>query len=501
MKRLRPFVLILLLMPVSGAGEARAGLSFADTRFRLTYDALTLPAGEKMGLLGTSLLVDQEWRGPLRFEAGLGVYSAVEGERGGFFTGGLALNTRLQRAGWALEAGFFVGGGGGDAAPQGGGLMLRPHISVLRDFETFSAGLMASRVRFPNGEIDSSQVGIQIDIPMPLVFVEGTIEDADTAALVWRRFYIAPVVQWYNPRSGVKNTVGSPVSDKTRLIGIEAGRFLGASYFAFIESAGAMRGNADGYAEFLGGAGARFVLNERLALHLKGAVGGAGGGNVDTGGGVIFKGSGGLAFKMRPDLSLGLDYGVAEGLDGAFSATMTKAAFQYHLEMALPASNAPAFDLQALKQGRWALRPSVLRYVSSSRLRKAGPRDDPVDLFSLKMDRYILPAVYLSGQAGAAYRGGAGGYATGLFGLGAQKNWTRDMIVLGELLVGAGGGGGIASDGGGIVQPMLGLRYLVTEKQGIQVMAGRVMALEGRLDATVIDIGWVYLLNTLERLD
>ncbi len=493
------FKATLLLYLVLGVHSAYADIATIDTRFRLTYDPVLVAAREEMGLLGTTVLFQQKRFGLFHFDVGLGIYSAVSGQRGGFFTGGLALNTSIHPADWIIEAGLFIGGGGGDAAPQGGGLMLRPHFSILYDFEKFSLGLTIDQIVFPNGEIDSKQVGVQIEMPYQLAFLDDMSLDIKKLHLGWDDLYIAPTLQWYDPRPGVKNTRGLPVSKKTQLVGIEFGRFISESAFIFLESAGAFKGETDGYAEFLGGFGARFSLSKRFFLRFKGAIGSAGGGRVDTEGGGVVKGAVGVSFGLMPNFSIAFDYGWVDALEGSFSATMMKTLAIYQFEIAVPDRDAEALEITHLKQGRWAVRASVLRYLSSGTLRKNGQNDAPVDLFALKLDRYVSPHFYLTGQAGAAYRGKAGGYATGAFGVGAQRPLSQKIVLVGEVLVGAGGGGGIASGGGAIVQPMLGFRYQFTKKQGLQVMAGRIDAPGGTLDASVVDVGWVYQFDTLER--
>jgi hypothetical protein len=60
---------------------------------------------------------------------------------------------------------LYVGGGGGAAAPVGSGLMLRPHVDLLADLGGWQAGLSASHVRFPDGAIRSTQLGLVVSLP------------------------------------------------------------------------------------------------------------------------------------------------------------------------------------------------------------------------------------------------------------------------------------------------------------------------------------------------
>jgi hypothetical protein len=72
-------VLFLSFYFVLGSSVAD-DLAIRDGFYRLSYDSLSLQDNEELGLFGTNYL--------LNFDdsyLGLGVYSAVDGERGGFF--------------------------------------------------------------------------------------------------------------------------------------------------------------------------------------------------------------------------------------------------------------------------------------------------------------------------------------------------------------------------------------------------------------------------------
>ena len=69
---------------------------------------------------------------------GLGIYGAVSGIRGGFFTLGLNLGVREYLSDQLFtDIGFNFGGGGGAAAPDGGGAFILPHINLGFDFKDF----------------------------------------------------------------------------------------------------------------------------------------------------------------------------------------------------------------------------------------------------------------------------------------------------------------------------------------------------------------------------
>jgi hypothetical protein len=74
----------------------------------------------------------------------------------------------------------------------------------------------------------------------------------------------------------------------------------------------------------------------------------------------------------------------------------------------------------------------------------------------LRLNWWLGPNAYLTGQAISALGGSAGAYGQGLLGAGmassARSRWGQ---VGAELLAGGGGGGGVASLSGGIARAML----------------------------------------------
>ena len=79
-----------------------------------------------------------------------------------------------------------------------------------------------------------------------------------------------------------------------------------------------------------------------------------------------------------------------------------------------------------------------------------------LDLIGLKLNRYLSPNFYVSGQAYSAFAGGAGGFSVGLVGAGLATQAAEQLRVGAELLVGAAGGGGVQTAGGAVLQGQLG---------------------------------------------
>ena len=472
---------------------------------RLSYDHLSLPNDEKMGLLGTDYL--------LKFNdsyIGLGVYSAVDGQRGGFFTGGVELGHQFELGnGFIVDGGMFVGGGGGGAAPQGGGLMLRPHLGLIKDIGDLNFGLGVSKVKFPNGDIDSNQLNLQLDVPFGFVYTDFNNQsshnndvltlDANTDLRVgWKDHYMAPTYQRYILDSGVQDTSGVLMANDMDLVGFEYGTKIDNGYYHYLETAGAGSEGTDGFAELLGGMGYSKALGRNFGLNVKAALGAAGGGGVETGGGLIHKQSVGLYIRPFDEASLTVDIGRVSAFDGGFKASTLKVGLQYPFKLLSAGSGVrKASNYDYTDNGRWAMRSIHQTYLGSDTLRKNSSKD-PVQLFGIKLDRYLDSDTYLTGQALAAYKGEAGGYAVGLIGVGQELDATKDLSLFAELGVGVAGGGGISTGGGAIVQPSIGFDYEFSPGFDLQASIGQMKAISDGGSTNVVEFGFKYKFGTVE---
>ena len=455
---------------------------------RIGYETLTLPGGERMGLVGTTYLV--ELRPGLC--VGPAVYGAASGQRGGFFTIGAeaALCTRLAGP-LSLQAGLYVGGGGGGAAPVGGGLMLRPHVDLLWDFGGLRAGVSASNVRFPNGQIDSSQLGVVLDMDMdfrywPVGRAAMPLASGGRSGMGFDRFL--GIGGAYRPRSGSTGVSGAALSSQIGYVGARAEAFLTPMVYVGIEANGAASGGVDGYAEFLGTLGAEVPLgHDTFTLGGRVALGMAGGGDMPVGGGMLAKAALDASLRLSRDFSLGLEAGWARAPQGSFSAPFASLALRWALD---PATGQPG----AVVREEWGAGVETLQDAA----RKAGPSQSLQSL-SFKYTRFLGDSLYLTGQVQSAYAGDAGAFTVGLFGAGAQWRFGQGLLAGAELLAGAAGGGGVDTGSGAIVKPMAYVGVELSPALSLRLGAGRAKAINGGLDSPVLDLSMVFAFGVSGR--
>jgi hypothetical protein len=296
----------------------------------------------------------------------------------------------------------------------------------------------------------------------------------------------------------VNNKDGILVTDDMDLMGFEYGIKLNKGYYAYLETAGAGGGTTDGYAELLGGIGYSKILSPNYGVNIKTAFGSSGGGSVDTGGGLIHKQS--IGFYARPfdKISLAAEIGRIGAFDGGFKATTTKLSLQYPFKLLSSGRLArKASNYDYMTDELWSMRAINQTYLGSDNLRKSGA-EDSLQLLGIKLGRYLDNDTYLTGQALAAYKGEAGGYAVGLVGIGQEFSFTNKINLLAEISAGVAGGGGINIGGGAIVQPMLGLNYQLNADLDLQASIGKLISIKDGGDTNIVEFGIRYQFKTVE---
>ena len=469
-----------------------------NRKLRFSFEEIDMPdAGEFMGLYSMGAYDRlNSW-----LYGGVTLYGAATGRRGGFFTGGytLGMEHKLSNS-LILDAGGYVGAGGGGAAAQGGGLMLRPHIGLKYDLSWSTLGLNYSYVDFPNGDISSDAIALSLDIPFtsPILnwgndgLTEADFFGADLSNVTRHRSHLAARVRTYYPSSDSKTTSGGSFNNSLGLVGVDYSYFLDENWFATFETAGAMSGGVGGYAELLGGIGYRLPLtkDDSLALLPALTIGGAGGGAVETGGGFVARANLGLEFRLSPDLNIIIDGGYLTAPDGYFDTPYVGFNLAYVMKtFAKDQKGAPLTETSIIQTNKWRFRPAHQWYFDAQR-KDSSSRD--MQLLGGKIDWFIGDWWYLTGQGLSAYEGGAGGYSEGHWGIGilgpSWKNWQ----IYGEMLIGAGGGGGVDSGSALLYKPSIGLEYNLNNFLSLQTGIGKVISKEGNLDANTLDVSMVW---------
>lgn len=475
-------LLLALALPVGAATEAHdLTLPISAT---LGYERISLPQGERMGLVGGSLLFNAGgwWLGPA-------IYGAAEGRRGGLFVFGAEVQRRWALGPGELVAGLHAGGGGGANAPVGDGLMLRPALSYLVGGPGLRVGLSASALHFPGSDIRSRQLGLVLawDGSFP---VESAAAHGQAARSAERSGLGADQLSGTITRYDVRR--GQAATNRVDLVGARLERSAatagpGGRWSWGLGTAAAANGGAAGYMEILATAGWDTTLDARGALRLgaRAGVGLAGGGAVDTGGGIIGRLQAGPSLRIGPGLYAGLEVGRLWAANTPLRATVMQAWISTALE---PEVGTNGRSEGVLARTEWTA--ALQHNVDTPRL--LGPARN-MDTVGLKLTRYVSEHVYVTGQWHAAYAGGAGAYGRGLVGAGWATTARPTAWRAGaELLAGASGGGGVA--GGAAVQGLAWAGYSLSPSLELRLGAGAARSRQGGATAPIAELSltWAY---------
>lgn len=473
--------LILVLFGVQVAMAQSDDTEQKNARVSTSYEEWTVSEQERMGVSSLMLHYDANQF----FSIGFGTWMAVRGQRGGFITLGVDGAFRLPLLhGFSSETGFFLGAGGGRDGIRlaGGGLMLRPHTRLTWNMSKWlelSAG--ASYVDFPfDGIISSAQPFVKVSAPMNLPVNAhrktgrvGKLEDTS----------IGTVLRFLKPTSESRTTAGQRQEPIT-LLGIELRSYLNPSLFAKVETQGAMGGNNNGYMQILAGFGYQFRITHNVSLSSDLSLGGAGGGAVETGGGVLLNAGIGLQANISRNFFIGLAATYFDAPEGTFSGPGYTVKTGYRTGGSMTARNYSPYRIRA-------------RFVNDTYVRAAenwrgSNEDERIDNMGLQFDVFVNSVLYISGQGIAAYQGKAGAYMIGLLGSGIRYPANSLLFINAEIMVGAAGGGGLKTGSGLVWQANGGPGLQLSPDFSLMTTIGRLESFNGPLKANVLSLsfGW-----------
>jgi len=466
-------------------------------RYRFSYEDIPVSSNEDMGTMGVHYDTKP-------FDAfsdvylGFGGYGAISGDRGGFFTGGatLGLHSFLDVPNYAFDAGFFAGGGGGAVAFPGGGLMLRSHLMLEKEFDLVTLRYGLSRTDFPNTtNSNDSDTHVSIGLSIPeRNFSSKIFKDAGVTLRehqMSRR--IVPVMMWYSPDSDAKKRSGGALTADISLLGFQQHQYLDDNLYRTFEAYGAGAGGTDGFAKVLGGLGINYPIHNWLSVDAKLSIGMAGGGDIDTGSGLIIQPMAGLEIPLFSQWSLKSMIGKTYAPDGSFSATTTELGITWTGNKATRDT-----DVFELSETNFAIRNKTYFPDSGAKTKSGGSYDSQIHQLGIELSKPVNEWMSLSGSAYGAYGGGVGAYAEGLFGI---KLKPMDMyndfnqFYWSPLLryeIGVGGGGGMDVGEGLIHQWTIGVEY-DTFLGGVAFEFGRMEGLDGgTFGANVLQLGFIW---------
>lgn len=464
------------------------------------WTSMKLPDGGRTAFASLSYLMalDDDWG------FGPGFYGAAKGNYGGIFTVGFTGQRRWRLSSSThLAASLYVGAGGGVSSQQlrfGGGLMLRPELSLRTENGAWYTGVGLSQIRFPSGNVKSG-VGLAFTVGRAMDFASFSPDDAGKPARAGRRTglgfdEIALTGGMEKPRASSRDRSGNPRTAKVGKAGAELRQYIADGSWWGVEAAGAAKGGADGYMEVLGQIGQDWALFGTPRLRVGGQLGAGlgGGGNLDTGNGWLLRAGPTLRWITPWGPTVRVDAGFTHAPSGAYSANYVRAV------LAMPLDRTPTL-IGDDPGGTVRVQQLGASVMHLPRVRFKDGRREAVSHLAVNLSREFSPRLYGTAQAGSAAAGSAGAYSFGLFGLGVQSDPLWGSLRVGaELLVGAAGGGGVKVGGGAVTQAEAWAQWPVSERLRLRAGVGQFRTLRGHDQSTPLaHLQLSYAFGTLQR--
>lgn len=435
------------------------------------------------------------------FYTGLGIYGAVSGKRGGFFTLGVnAGYKKFLTEKLYLDTGFHFGGGGGAGAPDGGGAFILPHFNLGYHFKYFSLNTGWSYVNFfDDGLIKGNQLNVALEIPLDYNYASYTESEKvyklrELHKTDWKQNTQTTSLMVHlnnlNVTKGLPNQAEIIEGKTIRLAGFEFANYFNKNWFAFIKVDGAYSGIRAGYMDVFLGGGYHFSFNKnRTNILTKFSVGAAGGGGVNSDGGFMISPDISLEQKIFKNTFVAINKGYLLTPSQLFSTSSYGIGLKYYVDR-----NGTIAEGKTFKSGKFKGLDFIVKqdwYFNAKRMEN--PTED-MHQISLQINLDLNKHLYVAGQTSFANFGNAGAYAEGLVGLGikSKKFISINTRFFGQFLAGAAGGGNISTGEGLIIKPSIGADYQINNNLNLRSSIGYVKAKGGNLSNTFINLGINY---------
>ncbi len=437
--------------------------------------------------------------------AGLGYYGALFGKRGGFFV--LGLRAGMQKKIYNnlfLDVNGFFGGGGGAEAPDGGGAAIFANANLGYEFPKFSISAGYNYTNFfDGGLIKGSQFNYVLRIPFQLGYTAFSasgkkINYKDYENSEWnigsKKIDFSLNFTQLEPLKKSKQT--ALVGKKIQLLGFELDGYLNEKDFLFARAEGGYKGIRGGYLDVLLGYGRKFkLITNQTSLALKLGLGPAGGGGVDTQGGLLIYPDISIIQKIWRNFNLSLTKGYLFTPNQYLVGSTVGVGFQYNLyQNGLKYETNKQFN-SAVFNGLEVVAAQEIYFNAE---RETNPTANMQQILT-QINFFLKKQIYVATHISFANFGDAGAYGEGAFGLGVTTGGNAETKLKGflQVLGGGSGGGNIDVGQGFILKPSIGLQYQLLPQLDLRSTFGRIIAVDGALNSNTVNFGISYKIALL----
>ncbi len=485
-------------VPKKNTQEGFAKIDFLS----IDMPEFNIPNEANMGYTGIhyNLMLDKT------FYTGVGIYGAVSGLRGGFFT--LGVNAGIKKnisEKLYLDTGFHFGGGGGAGAPDGGGAFILPHFNLGYNFKSFSINSGWSYVNFfDKGLIKSHQLNFGLEIPLNFEYADSKSSEIDLNINTFKNSgwnqnsnKTSMMLHFNNLKvTKAEATKEEVIQGKTiKLAGFEFANYFSKNWFAFLKVDGAYSGIRAGYMDVFLGGGYHLSFNKNSTNIIgKFGIGAGGGGGVNSDGGFMLYPDLSIEQRIYNDIFISLNKGYLLTPSSLFSTSSFGLGIKYYVD-----KNGTLSENKTYTSGKFKGIDIILKqdlYFNAKRM--TNPTED-MHQISLQINLNLNKHLYVAGQTSFANFGNAGAYAEGLVGLGIKSNvfFNESTTIFSQILSGAAGGGNISTGQGLIIKPSLGVNYQLNTTTSLTSALGYVKAKGGDLSSPFVNIGIKYSFSFL----
>lgn len=447
---------------------------------------------------------------------GAGFHAASIGDQGGLFTLGINLGVNLPiYKNLYFDTNLHFGGGGGFRSLVNGGAIIYLNSGFQYKFENISLGIQYGYLDFVTGIQGGNNFSFFVEIPTKLRV--GSYADAQKTYIIndsfkddfWKKPAVKSVQQvkfdFFYPR-GMTRTDGQgnfnntePINQTLYIIGFEYQRYITSNTFLYAHLDTMYKGLRAGFMDMFFGVGKNFIETEYINFFAKMGLGAAGGRIFPENGLTMYPS---LGFDLRFSERFGLSFhgGYHRSLGGTFEALTSGVSLKYYglsggIKDPIDNIKGKAIKTQGVQIG-----VQNQTYFDVAILDR--PTNPNLQQIALKINYDITNKIYVAGEASFAYKGGAGGYAHGIFGLGIKSNpFFKDKFSLFiEASAGVAGGGGVDSGEGILIRPSTGINYHVNNDLSFNISLGQMISPYGNVNSTNLNIGFTYSLSVLNLI-
>lgn len=483
------FTIMVLTFSANATSLPSVPLINSKNQLRFSVESITVRTAETMGLMGIHFEHFLEQSSP--FYYGIGGYGAFSGKRGGFFTAGISGGYQyLFSTMLTFDANIFAGGGGGSSAFPGSGRMIRPSISMIykNQLAAFSLGIAYETI----SEIDlgyTVTLGFKSDFNLleeKKSAISNYSEKIEPVSQV-ENIKVLPlsVITAYNnyfPDTGSTYKSGAAMAESLPLLSAELQyEFMPTLRLQAGLYAGG--GEADGYGKILAGLGYYLPVYKGLLFSTQMLVGLSGGGDVDTGGGIIAQPSIGLELPLD-NIVIQAKAARTMTLETGFNANTFSLGAGTRFNLVLPEKQQQRdFLIPENLIDMYSINTSITHKTyfpdQSLKSKSGNSYESYMHLLGFSMGIPVLKPFYLQATTYWAWEGNIGAYAEGSLGilLKDKLSIAENLYYIFQVTMGMAGGGGMEVGDSLISEYFYGLTCELAPSLELTVQTGHMQAL------------------------